>query len=131
MEISKEDFDKLKEITQKQIWVMDAFNRGYKIEVKSLKSVGTTWSDLNVTKFFKFDWVHYDYRLKDETKWYPEENEICFFKINGDDNWYLDKFEAGDIYDKNSVIKSVGLNPNGSPYWDEIKQYKNTEFYND
>lgn len=69
--------------------------------------------------------------LKEKEKWYPKENELCLFKMKDNDKWYLDKFEAGDIYDKNSVIKSVGLNPNGSPYWDEIKQYKNTEFYND
>lgn len=69
----------------------------------------------------------YHKHLKEKVKWHPKENELCLFKMEDDDKWYIDKFEAGDIYDKNSCIKSVGLNPNGSPYWEQIKKIKGTE----
>ena len=65
--------------------------------------------------------------LKEKVKWYPKENELCLFKMKDDNKWHVDRFEAGDIYNENSIIKSVGLNPNGSPYWDYIKKIKGTE----
>jgi hypothetical protein len=65
--------------------------------------------------------------MVNDNKWYPDENELCLFKMKDDNKWYINKFEAGDIYDENSIIKSVGLNPNGSPYWDEIKRIDGSE----
>lgn len=49
--------------------------------------------------------------------WKPEENEWCLFKLADDEAYTLAQFEAGDIYDSESSIKSVQLGQNGSPYW--------------
>lgn len=56
-------------------------------------------------------------------KWHPKEDEWCWFKNKNDEIYSLAKFEAGNIYDSESIIKSVQLGTHGNSYWDICRPF--------
>ena len=56
-------------------------------------------------------------------KWEPKEGDWCWFRNNMDEIHSLAKYEAGNIYDAESAIKSVQIGPHGNSYWDVCKPF--------
>ena len=93
-----------------QIAIMQAYKNKETIEVKS--RLYTFWKDLPYSDSYNFDFVNYEYRIKEEPKYRPYETiEEAFneakkhgFWVKSKDKRYLcfiDSFEAagnGDIY---------------------------------
>lgn len=50
--------------------------------------------------------------------WQPRENELCCFTKKGSEVICVAHFEAGDIYNINSIIKSTELGDDGNNYWE-------------
>ncbi len=74
---------------------------------------------LNTQEYPKRDNI---WKIKDCEKWIPKENEWCWFK-NNNGIYSLAQYEAGDIYDINSAIKSVQIGPHGNSYWGICKPF--------
>jgi hypothetical protein len=72
---------------------------------------------------FVFFGDNYCTELKYVEKWIPKEGEWCWFKNENDEIYSLAKFEAGDIYDSDSVIKSTQLGIHGNSYWDICRPF--------
>ena len=91
---------------------------GYDINIGQIKEINKDIND-EVIGFYT---ERYFFTIDECEPWKPQENEWCLFKKN-DSIYALAQFEAGDIYDSNSIIKSVQLGFDGSPYWDICQPY--------
>lgn len=91
---------------------------GYDVNIGQIKEICKDENE-EVIGFFT---EKYFFTKEQSKLWVPKENEWCLFKKNNS-IYALAQFEAGDIYNSNSAIKSVQCGFDGSQYWDSCKPF--------